>query len=89
MWQCRAVAHEFLGCIEVNQRDYSACKDLSKAYLQCRMDKVDRLVVGDGEREKQGRCLMRSFVMVCGRCLSPSRPRTILPHPPTPNMFRT
>lgn len=38
--QCRAVAHEFLGCIESNKRDYSACKDLSKAYLQCRMDKV-------------------------------------------------
>lgn len=42
--QCRAVAHEFLGCIESNKRDYSACKDLSKAYLQCRMDKV-RVVV--------------------------------------------
>ena len=38
--QCRAVAHEFLGCIESNKRDYSACKDLSKAYLQCRMEKV-------------------------------------------------
>ncbi|KAM3577241.1 hypothetical protein VYU27_000923 [Nannochloropsis oceanica] len=37
--QCRAVAHEFLGCIESNKRDYSACKDLSKAYLQCRMEK--------------------------------------------------
>ncbi|TFJ87082.1 hypothetical protein NSK_001416 [Nannochloropsis salina CCMP1776] len=37
--QCRAVAHEFLGCIEIHKRDYSACKDLSKAYLQCRMDK--------------------------------------------------
>jgi hypothetical protein len=36
-----------MACLEGNNRDYFKCKELSKAYFECRMDKYDiQLCVG-------------------------------------------
>jgi cytochrome c oxidase assembly protein subunit 19 len=37
--ECKALMTSFLGCLEDNKHDHFPCKDFSKAYLQCRMDK--------------------------------------------------
>ncbi|PWY99710.1 hypothetical protein BCV70DRAFT_200635 [Testicularia cyperi] len=37
--ECRDVMLEYMKCIKANKNDNGACRHLSKAYLQCRMDK--------------------------------------------------
>lgn len=37
--ECKDVMQEYMNCIKKNKNDNGACRHLSKAYLQCRMDK--------------------------------------------------
>lgn len=37
--ECKLAAKNYMACLEGNNRDYFKCKELSKAYFECRMDK--------------------------------------------------
>ncbi|SPO28675.1 related to COX19 - Cytochrome c oxidase assembly protein [Ustilago trichophora] len=37
--ECKSVMQEYMNCIKYNKNDNGKCRHLSKAYLQCRMDK--------------------------------------------------
>mmetsp|Transcript_30896 Transcript_30896/g.52268 ORF Transcript_30896/g.52268 Transcript_30896/m.52268 type:complete len:114 (-) Transcript_30896:189-530(-) len=37
--ECRPYMVKFLDCLKQNQQDQFPCQELSKAYLQCRMDR--------------------------------------------------
>jgi cytochrome c oxidase assembly protein subunit 19 len=54
--ECKDRMKEFLDCLKKNKQDHYPCKDLSKGYLQCRMDhalmaKEDLSTLGFGEGE--------------------------------------
>ncbi|TPX40767.1 hypothetical protein SeMB42_g02878 [Synchytrium endobioticum] len=36
--ECKSAAKDFMNCIKQAQGKHSLCRDLSRAYLQCRMD---------------------------------------------------
>lgn len=36
--ECKSSMKTFLDCLKQNNQDHFPCKELSKAYLQCRMD---------------------------------------------------
>ncbi len=37
--ECKSSMSSYLSCLKDNKNDYFPCRDLSKAYLQCRMDR--------------------------------------------------
>ncbi|KAF6767078.1 hypothetical protein PSEUBRA_002374 [Kalmanozyma brasiliensis GHG001] len=37
--ECKSVMQEYMNCIKYNGNDNGKCRHLSRAYLQCRMDK--------------------------------------------------
>jgi hypothetical protein len=37
--ECKSVMQEYMACIKAHRNDNGKCRHLSKAYLQCRMDK--------------------------------------------------
>ncbi|DBA71047.1 TPA: hypothetical protein ACH3X2_011473 [Trebouxia sp. C0005] len=37
--ECKQVSQDYLACLKYNTGDASKCRDLSKLYLQCRMDR--------------------------------------------------
>ncbi|DBB16869.1 hypothetical protein WJX82_006360 [Trebouxia sp. C0006] len=37
--ECKQVSQDYLACLKDNTGDASKCRDLSKLYLQCRMDR--------------------------------------------------
>ena len=56
--ECKSKMKEYLKCLKVEKQDHYACKTLSRAYLQCRMDRglmaednLDHLGLGKEDRE--------------------------------------
>jgi cytochrome c oxidase assembly protein subunit 19 len=56
--ECKPSMESYLSCLKNNKRDHFPCKDFSRAYLQCRMDKslmakedLDTLGLGNENRE--------------------------------------
>jgi cytochrome c oxidase assembly protein subunit 19 len=45
--ECKPDMVSYLHCLKKNNVDYLPCQDLSKAYLACRMDKVQTLQASD------------------------------------------
>eukprot|EP00891_Asterochloris_glomerata_P002700 jgi/Astpho2/2700/Aster-x0121 len=37
--KCKSIQLQYMACLKEHQGQTDACKDISKAYLQCRMDK--------------------------------------------------
>lgn len=37
--ECKQVSQDYLACLKTNAGDASKCRELSKLYLQCRMDR--------------------------------------------------
>lgn len=37
--ECKGLVMEYLRCLKTHNNDNGQCRHLSKAYLQCRMDK--------------------------------------------------
>jgi len=37
--ECKDFMKEYVKCVRANKNNNGACRELSKAYLQCRMDK--------------------------------------------------
>ena len=37
--ECKQYVTEFLNCLKKNKNDHFYCRESSKAYLQCRMDR--------------------------------------------------
>ena len=37
--ECKSIQLQYMACLKEHQGQTDACRDISKAYLQCRMDK--------------------------------------------------
>jgi hypothetical protein len=53
--ECKNAMKTYLNCLKENKSDHHSCRDMSKAYLQCRMDndlmrKEDMNELGFGEK---------------------------------------
>ena len=59
---CKGAMKDFLGCLKEKEQDHYACRELSRAYLECRMqnrlmaeEDLDQLGLVDNENARRAR----------------------------------